>query len=96
VSRNALRVRECPVCGLEAKYWRTDRSETGRLRRKDSIFHSDRCKMRAYRFRRRFLQEIAEGMNENAARYAPLLPMLNWSPRDPRWIPLYWLEFGLW
>jgi hypothetical protein len=50
--------------------------------------------MRAYRFRRRFLQEIAEDLGKGAAP-AELIQVLGWSPRDRRWIPLYWLEFGL-
>jgi hypothetical protein len=50
--------------------------------------------MRAWRFRQRVRKEIAEGLGKGTVP-TQLIGVLGWSPRDPRWVPLYWLGFGL-
>jgi hypothetical protein len=48
--------------------------------------------MRAYRFRQRFQKQIAEELGKGTVPIQ-LIGVLGWSPRDPRWILLYWERF---
>ena len=85
----------CPLCGADVEWYRENaRTATGRRWRKDAVYHSARCKQRAWRFRKQMTErDIPRWLREGSPHAVRWVQVLGWASDDPRWWPLYRAAF---